>query len=56
MVDAILDVRSMVVRMAGLGSTPLLTGSYGAPVVLAGGDDATCEELSAQVPQAVTRR
>ncbi|MFI6457162.1 M55 family metallopeptidase [Streptosporangium amethystogenes] len=52
--DAILDVRINGASHGEIGINTLLAGSYGVPVVLAGGDAAACEEFSALVPRGVT--
>jgi D-amino peptidase len=52
--DAILDVRINGRSHGEIGINTLLAGSYGAPVVLASGDDAACEEFTALVPGGLT--
>ncbi|MEU8381211.1 M55 family metallopeptidase [Streptosporangium sp. NPDC048865] len=52
--DAVLDVRINGASHGEIGINTLLAGSYGVPVVLAGGDAAACEEFGTLVPRSVT--
>ncbi|WP_043637223.1 M55 family metallopeptidase [Nonomuraea candida] len=54
MADAILDVRINGRSHGEIGINTLLAGSYGAPVVLASGDEAACAEFTALVPGGLT--
>ncbi|WP_371825855.1 M55 family metallopeptidase [Nonomuraea turcica] len=51
MADTILDVRISDSSHGVIGINILLAGSNGVSVVLAGGDNAACEEFSALLPQ-----